>query len=77
MKQMVHTLTQRILHQPTERLREAAAESDQQFLKVAQELFLGRSDDGDDDTDTGAAAADDASRDAAESANGGRVGARR
>ncbi|MFK8051512.1 MAG: glutamyl-tRNA reductase [Woeseiaceae bacterium] len=42
MKQMVHTLTQRILHQPTERLREAAAESDEQFLQVASELFLGR-----------------------------------
>lgn len=42
MKQMVHVLTQRILHQPTERLREAAAESDEQFLQVASELFLGR-----------------------------------
>lgn len=42
MKHMVHTLTQRILHQPTERLREAAAESDQEFLRIAQELFLGR-----------------------------------
>ncbi|MEL6870654.1 MAG: glutamyl-tRNA reductase [Pseudomonadota bacterium] len=42
MKQMVHTLTQRILHQPTERLREAAAESDDEFLNVARELFLGR-----------------------------------
>ncbi|MEM7611841.1 MAG: glutamyl-tRNA reductase [Pseudomonadota bacterium] len=42
MKQMVHTLTQRILHQPTERLREAAAESDEQFFEIARELFLGR-----------------------------------
>ncbi|MEL7310565.1 MAG: glutamyl-tRNA reductase [Pseudomonadota bacterium] len=42
MQHMVHALTQRILHQPTERLREAAAESDAQFLEVAKELFLGR-----------------------------------
>ncbi len=57
MQQMVHALTQRILHQPTERLREAAAESDEQFLHVAQELFLGRppaeeDDDSDDDAET-------------------------
>ncbi|MEM1438989.1 MAG: glutamyl-tRNA reductase [Pseudomonadota bacterium] len=42
MQQMVHTLTQRILHQPTERLREAAAESDDEFLEVARQLFLGK-----------------------------------
>ncbi|MEM6818568.1 MAG: glutamyl-tRNA reductase [Pseudomonadota bacterium] len=42
MQHMVHALTQRILHQPTERLREAAAESDAEFLRTAQELFLGK-----------------------------------
>lgn len=53
MKQMVHVLTQRILHQPTERLREAAADSDEQFLQVAAELFLGRaSADSKDDEDS-------------------------
>ena len=51
MQQMVHTLTQRILHQPTERLREAAAESDEQFLRVAQELFLGRPEQEQNDSD--------------------------
>ena len=51
MQQMVHTLTQRILHQPTERLREAAAESDEQFLHVARELFLGRDEHEEDDSD--------------------------
>lgn len=57
MQQMVYALTQRILHQPTERLRAAAGESDEQFLHVAQELFLGRisadeEDDSDDDAET-------------------------
>ncbi|MEL6366840.1 MAG: glutamyl-tRNA reductase, partial [Pseudomonadota bacterium] len=42
MQHLVHALTQRILHQPTERLREAAAESDAEFLRTAQELFLGK-----------------------------------
>ncbi len=51
MQQMVHTLTQRILHQPTERLREAAAESDERFLQIAQELFLGRANQDDDDSE--------------------------
>ncbi|MEM9173099.1 MAG: glutamyl-tRNA reductase, partial [Pseudomonadota bacterium] len=39
-KQLAHTLTQRILHQPTSKLREAAAASDDQFLDVARALFL-------------------------------------
>ena len=61
MKHLVHTLTQRILHQPTERLREAAAESDEQFLQVAQELFLGRTADPA-DTDADERSADAAQR---------------
>ena len=44
LKKLAHSLTQKLLHQPTERLREAAAEADSDTIGIARELFLGRED---------------------------------
>ena len=41
LKQMASTLTNRILHEPSQRLREAAEEQEYQILKAADWIFRG------------------------------------
>jgi glutamyl-tRNA reductase len=49
LKQLTQTLTNKILHLPSKRLREAAESQDYEVLKAADRIFRNESGDGDED----------------------------